>query len=117
MTLVLDLLAMAIFGLLARAAHQTPDMPFTFAGWVDTTWPFLLGALVGHLVFRLIRMRLPSGLVVWMCAVVVGLGIWAIRHQAMPHWSFILVASTMSAILLFGWRGLGRLADRRRQRA
>ncbi|GAA4789981.1 DUF3054 domain-containing protein [Corynebacterium canis] len=110
MTLALDLLAIAIFGLLARAAHQTPDMPFTFLGWLDTTWPFALGVLLAHALLRVASLR--RAVVVWLTTVIVGLGIWGIRHQAFPHWSFIIVASSMSALLLFGWRGIAKLMRR-----
>lgn len=115
MTLALDLIAIALFGLLARAAHQTPDMPFNFLGWLDTTWPFALGVLLGHGLTILLKNRITPGVVIWITTVIIGLGIWAIRHNAFPHWSFILVASTMSAILLFGWRGIAKLIRNRPQ--
>ncbi|MDO4685494.1 MAG: DUF3054 domain-containing protein [Corynebacterium sp.] len=113
MTLVLDLVAIAIFGFLARAAHQTPDMPLNFANWVDTTWPFALGVLLGHALLIVLKGRINSGVVVWLTAVITGLGIWAVRHGAVPHWSFIMVASITSALLLFGWRGLAKLRARK----
>lgn len=114
MTLALDLLAIAIFGLLARAAHQTPDMPFNFLGWLNTTWPFALGVLLAYALLRVpsLRRAVPAAVVVWLTTVIVGLGIWGIRHQAFPHWSFIIVASSISALLLFGWRGIAKLMRR-----
>lgn len=38
-----DFVAIAAFALLARAAHRTEDMPFTFFGWFETFAPFALG--------------------------------------------------------------------------
>ena len=40
-----DYVAIAAFALLARAAHQSDDMPFNFTGWLSTLWPFALGAV------------------------------------------------------------------------
>ena len=31
-----DYVAIAVFALLARAAHQTDEMPFNFTGWLST---------------------------------------------------------------------------------
>ncbi|MDO5511251.1 DUF3054 domain-containing protein [Corynebacterium sp.] len=110
--LLADVVAIAAFALFARIAHQTDDMPLNVQGWLSTWWPFLLGVLVswglivglkldGHRVF-------PAGIMTWAVTVVVGLGIWAVRNGALPHWSFILVATLMSGLLLLGWRGLAR---------
>ena len=49
------------------------------------------------------------GVIVWLVTVLTGLAIWAARHAAVPHISFIIVATTMSGLLLLGWRAAGRL--------
>ena len=41
--IALDTLAIAVFALLARIAHQTDEMPLNFTGWLSTLWPFLVG--------------------------------------------------------------------------
>lgn len=113
-----DLVAIAVFALLARMAHQTDEMPFTFVGWLSTLWPFLLGVLVAWAVLAATKMDgvrvAPGGLVAWIVVVVVGLAIWGVRNAAFPHWSFILVASLMSALLMLGWRGIAGAVRRRR---
>ena len=121
--LVADGIAIAVFALLARIAHNTPEMPLSFVGWLDTTWPFLLGvALAWALLWFGVLPQLrnggsghdmASGVVVWIFAVVVGLLVWGLRHGQVPHWSFMLVATIMSAILLLGWRGILRLRSRK----
>lgn len=119
--LIVDVIAIAIFALLARIAHQTEDMPLNFAGWLSTWWPFLLGVLAswgliaalnldGHRVF-------PAGIMAWVVTVVVGLGIWSVRNGDIPHWSFVLVATVMSGLLMLGWRGIARLVQRQKQPA
>lgn len=113
-----DLAAVALFGLFARVAHQTAEMPLTFLGWLDTTWPFWVGCLLGWLVLwfalagKATGHELRAGFPVWGATVFVGLLVWGIRHGAVPHWSFMIVASVMGAVLLFGWRGLRRVIVR-----
>lgn len=120
-SLLADIVAIALFALFARIAHQTDDMPLNVIGWLSTWWPFLLGVLLswaliaglhldGHRVF-------PAGLLTWVVTVVVGLGIWAFRNGDIPHWSFILVATIMSGLLLLGWRAIARVVLRRQNRA
>ncbi|HJD49425.1 MAG TPA: DUF3054 domain-containing protein [Candidatus Corynebacterium intestinavium] len=113
----LDLLALLIFALLARLAHDDGS-GFSVLRWLDTAWPFMLGAVIvwGILLAagtRAAGQALRTGVVVWLGSLIVGLGIWAIRNAAIPHWSFILVATLMSALLLFGWRGIARLRARK----
>lgn len=114
---VLDLLALLIFALLARLAHDDGS-GFSVLRWLDTAWPFMLGAAIvwGILLAtstRAVGQPLRTGVFVWLGSLVVGLGIWGIRHAAIPHWSFILVATVMSALLLFGWRGIVQLRARK----
>ena len=113
----LDLLALLIFALLARLAHDDGS-GFSVLHWLDTAWPFMLGAVIvwGILLAagtRAAGQALRTGVFVWLGSLIVGLGIWAIRNAAIPHWSFILVATLMSALLLFGWRGIAQLRVRK----
>ena len=99
-----DYAAIAVFALLARAAHQSDDMPFNFTGWLSTLWPFALGVTLGWLIARD-----NKGGIIWPVTVITGLVIWGIRNGSIPHWSFIIVATTMSALLMLGWRGIAKL--------
>nr|WP_120491620.1 DUF3054 domain-containing protein [Corynebacterium lactis] len=114
-TFIIDTIAIIIFAVLARLAHNTPADPFTFGNIADTFWPFFIGVIIGTvLIAKQANPRaVKAGVVVWVATVVAGLGIWAILHGAVPHWSFILVASVMSAILLLGWRGAAGAAARK----
>lgn len=121
--LVGDAVAIAVFALLARIAHRSAEMPLTVGGWLSTLWPFLLGVLLGWAVSQYAarhaadaaeaRRVWPTGVIAWIVTVVVGLGIWAIRNAAIPHISFIIVAGSMSALLMLGWRGVAALTARR----
>lgn len=115
---VWDAVAVLVFAILARLAHNTDADPFTVGNVLNTYWPFLIGSLIGGAVMftagRDLRRVVPSGIVVWIVTVVVGLGIWGIRNGAVPHWSFILVATVMSGIVLLGWRAIaGKFAKKR----
>ncbi|AKE42118.1 putative integral membrane protein [Corynebacterium kutscheri] len=103
----MDLIAIFFFAFLARAAHGGVDITAIF----NTFWPFALGTLLGWLISN----RGKNGVLIWLCTAITGLIIWGIRHSAFPHWSFIIVATTMSGFLLLGWRGVALLVHRRAQ--
>lgn len=104
-----DILAVALFALLARVAHQTPEMPLNFTGWAVTFLPFLCGAVIGWGILVVSQkfadaQRTFPGVIVWLSTAITGLVLWGLRNGAVPHWSFVLVASVMSGLLLLGWR-------------
>lgn len=104
-----DIAAIGIFALLARIAHRSEEMPLTVGGWLSTTWPFALGVLLGWAVVLLTGKdgrRLGGGVMIWLITVIVGLSIWGVKHGQAPHWSFMIVAGSMSALLMLGWRGV-----------
>lgn len=116
--IALDVIAIALFALFARMAHQSEEMPFNFAGWVSTLWPFLIGVVLSWVLILARRWDgarlVPAGVSAWILTVVVGLVIWSVRNGAVPHWSFIMVATLMSALLMLGWRASAKLVRRRR---
>lgn len=111
--IAMDTLAIAVFALLARMAHQSDDMPFNLAGWASTVWPFAIGVALGWVIALAgSHKEQGRGTLVWLVTVVTGLVIWGIRNQELPHWSFVIVASVMSALLMLGWRGVARVVGR-----
>lgn len=101
--LAYDIIAIFVFAVLARMAHGGLGV----AEVLNTWWPFALGVLIGWMLIRgKDAATVKQGVTVWLSAAVAGLAIWGIRHQEFPHWSFILVASIMSALLLLGWRAV-----------
>ena len=126
-TLMKDIIAVLVFAVLARAAHGGLGL----AQIADTFWPFAIGALVGTGIATValrgandgaivgvsaarITRSVRYGVIVWLVTVLTGLAIWAARHAAVPHISFIIVATTMSGLLIVGWRAAGMLVARRR---
>ena len=55
----------------------------------------------------------PTGVVVWVCTVAVGMLLRKATSAGVAA-SFVVVASTVTALLLLGWRALARLAAARR---
>jgi hypothetical protein len=55
----------------------------------------------------------PTGLTVWLCTVVVGMLLRRLTGAGVAA-SFVVVASTVTAVVLLGWRAAAGLALRRR---
>jgi peptidoglycan/LPS O-acetylase OafA/YrhL len=98
-----DFVGVLIFCTIGRRSHAEG---LTVAGVADTAWPFLVGAAVGWLVSRAWRRPtavVPTGLVVWVCTVAVGM-LLRKATSAGVAFSFIVVASAATAVMLLGWR-------------
>lgn len=112
LVLLFDLIAIFLFAVFARMAHQSDGLELSVAGILNTFWPFALGTLIAFAIWVAAKWdgwkAAPAGVTVWVVTVIVGLGIWWYNNERFPHWSFILVAAIMSAILLFGWRAIAR---------
>lgn len=114
--LVVDAVLIVVFSTFGRGAHAEGLGPAQVWG---TAWPFLVGLAVGWLI--LLAMRRPpgavgSGVLVWVVTLVVGMVIRGIGDSRVPHWSFILVAASVTAIFLIGWRAIRAALLRRRAR-
>lgn len=111
LALVADAIAVVVFCTLGRRSHAEG---LTVAGVAETSWPFLIGTVVGWLLSRAWRRPLtlaPTGVVVWVCTVVVGMVLRKTTSAGVAV-SFIVVASLVTAALLLGWRVAARLATR-----
>lgn len=108
-----DVIAVLVFCALGRRSH---DEGLNASGIASTAWPFLSGTVVGWLVSRGWRRPTavaPTGLIVWVCTVAVGMLLRKASSASVAA-AFIVVASTVTAVLLLGWRvGVGLAARRR----
>ncbi|PLV98505.1 hypothetical protein BRL53_10090 [Corynebacterium ulcerans] len=96
-----DVIAVLTFAIFARAAHGGLGILQILNTW----WPFLIGTALGWLLIRARNpLTLGNGAIVWVATAAAGLTVWGIRHGQVPHWSFMIVATVMSGILLLGWR-------------
>lgn len=101
--LVLDATGIFVFCALGRRSHAEG---ITLLGVWHTAWPFLSGAAVGWLLGRGWREPLSirlTGVPVWICTVALGMILRRVSSQGVAP-SFIVVASTVTALLLLGWR-------------
>ncbi|MBS1847924.1 MAG: DUF3054 domain-containing protein [Actinobacteria bacterium] len=111
----LDAIVILVFVAIGRSSHTEGE---TLAGIASTSWPFLVGAAVGWILSRAWQhpTRLwPAGVVVWSCAVAVGMGLRVIAGQGTAL-SFTFVALGFLGATLLGWRlvalGVRRVSER-----
>ncbi|WP_081808981.1 DUF3054 domain-containing protein [Mycobacterium sp. URHB0044] len=110
--LLADVACVLLFATVGRRSHAEG---ITIAGVAETAWPFLAGTAVGWLAIRGWRRPTtlaPTGLVVWVCTVAVGM-LLRKATSAGTAVSFVVVASLVTAILLLGWRAVAMALARR----
>ncbi|MCZ4077120.1 DUF3054 domain-containing protein [Rhodococcus sp. H36-A4] len=114
---VIDLVLVLIFCAVGRRSH---DESGALAGLATTAWPFLIGAVVGWAAtWALYRNKfdafllLPTGIIVWVSTVAIGMVLRAISGQG-TAFSFVVVATTVLALFLLGWRALARAVSARK---
>jgi len=109
---VADAACVVAFAAIGRRNHAEG---IDLLGVASTAWPFLAGAAVGMLAGRIWRdpASLRSGIPVWLGTVVVGMLLRAATGGGVQL-SFVLVAATVLAVFLLGWRLLARLVTRPR---
>lgn len=103
-----DVVCVVIFCTIGRRSHAEG---ITLTGVAHTSWPFLTGTVAGWALSRGWRRPTalnPTGLTVWVSTVVIGMLLRKASAQGVAV-SFVIVASTVTAILLLGWRGATRL--------
>ena len=106
-----DLACVLLFAAAGRRSH---DEGVTAAGVAETAWPFLAGTVVGWLSARGWRAPAavnPTGVTVWLSTVAVGMELRA-GIGAGVAFSFVLVATAVTGLLLVGWRALARVVRR-----
>ncbi|WP_407689030.1 DUF3054 domain-containing protein [Mycobacterium sp. HUMS_1102779] len=114
--LVVDVVGVLVFCAVGRRSH---DEGITVSGVAATAWPFLSGTLIGWVAARGWRRPtavVPTGVVVWLSTVVVGMVLRKATSAGVAA-SFVVVASSVTAVLLLGWRAAVELARRRRSGA
>jgi len=107
----IDAACVLMFCAVGRRSH---DEGLNVAGIATTAWPFLTGTALGWLAAQAWRRPtalFPTGVVVWMCTVAVGMLLRKATSAGVAG-SFVVVASTVTALLLLGWRALARLTGR-----
>lgn len=113
-----DLVLILVFAAIGRDAHARGDI---ITGAFITAWPFLAGASAAWVVMRVWRAPYavwPSGVCVWIGAVLIGMLLRAVTGQTVVL-PFVIVALISLGIFLLGFRALLALilrTSRKRQR-
>ena len=103
----IDVACVLVFCAAGRRSH---DEGLNIAGIASTAWPFLSGTALGWLATQAWRRPTavyPTGVVVWLCTVAVGMLLRKATSAGVAA-SFIVVASSVTALLLLGWRALAQ---------
>lgn len=107
----IDVGCVLVFCAIGRRSH---DEGLDVAGIATTAWPFLSGTAVGWLASRAWRRPAavyPTGVVVWLSTVTVGMLLRKASAAGVAG-SFVVVASTVTALLLLGWRAIVQVRRR-----
>ncbi|MGO8771943.1 MAG: DUF3054 domain-containing protein [Mycobacterium sp.] len=111
--LAMDVVAVLVFCAVGRRSH---DEGLSVPGVATTAWPFLSGTAVGWLAssgWRRPTAVVPTGVVVWLCTVAVGMLLRKATSAGVAA-SFVVVAASVTAVLLLGWRAVVGAILRRR---
>src|SRR5246127_1508239 len=112
-SLVTDVIGVLAFCAVGRRRH---DEGLSVTGIATTAWPFLTGTVFGWLSSRAWQRPtavVPTGVVVWLCTVAVGMLLRKASSAGVAA-SFVLVAASVTAVLLLGWRAVVAVSMRRR---
>jgi DUF3054 family protein len=108
-----DVLCVLVFCAVGRRSH---DEGLNITGVVTTAWPFLAGTAIGWLAARAWQRPtavVPTGVVIWLCTVVIGMVLRKASSAGVAA-SFVVVAASVTAVLLLGWRAAVGLTLRHR---
>jgi peptidoglycan/LPS O-acetylase OafA/YrhL len=106
-----DTACVLLFCAVGRRSH---DEGLNVAGIATTAWPFLGGTAVGWVLSRAWRRPsavYPTGVVVWLSTVAVGMLLRKVTSAGVAG-SFVVVAATVTALLLLGWRAIAQFGRR-----
>jgi hypothetical protein len=108
-----DVLCVLVFCAVGRRSH---DEGLNITGIATTAWPFLTGTAIGWLASRGWQRPtavVPTGVVIWLCTVVIGMALRKASSAGVAA-SFVVVAASVTALLLLGWRAAVGLTLRHR---
>ncbi len=109
----IDVACVLVFCAAGRRSH---DEGLNVAGIAATAWPFLSGTALGWLLSQAWRRPAavyPTGVVVWLSTVAVGMLLRKVTSAGVAG-SFVVVAATVTAALLLGWRAIAQIGRRSR---
>jgi FtsH-binding integral membrane protein len=103
----LDVCCVVVFVVIGRAGH---DEAWSATGLATTAWPFLTGLAIGWALTRAWRRPaalIPSGVGIWLSAVIVGMVLRVLSGQGTAV-AFIIVTLVFLGVTTLGWRAAVR---------
>ncbi|MCP2292280.1 DUF3054 domain-containing protein [Nocardia amikacinitolerans] len=106
--LAVDALLVILFCVIGRRSHDEA----VIAGLLKTLWPFAIGLAIGWVLALVVAGRAgrfdgtvlwPTGVLIWLSTLIGGMVLRMISGQGTAV-SFVLVAGTVLALFLLGWR-------------
>ncbi|WP_067673554.1 DUF3054 domain-containing protein [Nocardia miyunensis] len=105
---ILDVVLVIVFCVIGRRSHHEGIVS---AGLFRTLWPFGIGLLLGWALAALLGARdrfdartlWTAGVTVWLSTLIIGMVLRVISGQGIAF-SFVLVAASVLALFLLGWR-------------
>ncbi|MGZ0711010.1 DUF3054 domain-containing protein (plasmid) [Coraliomargarita sp. W4R53] len=116
---VLDAALVVVFAIIGRASHDEGIFGPGGSGLWQTSWPFLVGLVLGWLISRAWlapASPLRTGLPVWAITVSGGMVMRYASDQGVAI-AFVIVATVTLLLLLVGWRTVAALIARRPKQA
>ncbi|MGH8979494.1 MAG: DUF3054 domain-containing protein [Acidimicrobiales bacterium] len=111
---MLDAAGLVAFVVIGRASHQHAE---SLPGIASTLWPFAAGAAIGWaVVARRAPASVPSGVVVCMATVIVGMALRVLAGQGTVP-AFFGVATGFLGAVMVGGRATGKVVAERHRRA
>lgn len=109
--LLLDAVLVVVFAAVGRRSHEHG---LSVSGVLQTAWPFLAGTAAGWLLASVLTDLAPRsvafGLVVVASTVVIGMALRVVTGAG-TAWSFVIVATVVTSVLLLGWRLVASLTS------
>ena len=111
--LVADIVAVLAFTLVGSLSHNGTD-GFSIGGWLQTSWPFILGLAVGWALLYTGKLRRAPGTGVLLLGGtwLIGIVVRSLVNMSVA-WGFVITSLIFLGIVMIGWRLIASLVTRR----
>ncbi|HIW90971.1 MAG TPA: DUF3054 domain-containing protein [Candidatus Corynebacterium avicola] len=111
--LVADVVAVLVFTLIGSFSHNGSD-GFSIGGWLQTSWPFILGLAVGWALLYTGKLRRAPGTGVLLLGSTwfIGIIVRSLVNMSLA-WGFVITSLIFLGIVMIGWRVVASLVTQR----
>lgn len=106
-------MAVLAFTLVGSLSHNGTD-GFSIGGWLQTSWPFILGLAVGWALLYTGKLRRAPGTGVLLLGGtwLIGIVVRSLVNMSVA-WGFVITSLIFLGIVMIGWRLIASLVTRR----